>query len=44
MMQRVMKANGKYEDQATICQLSPKEHMNLAMHKEQDTFLISVTD
>ena len=41
-MQYDMKANGKYEDQSTLCQFTPEEHMSQDMHKEQDAFLTSV--
>ena len=44
MMQRVMKANGKYEDQSTHCQLTSKEHMCPALHKEKDAFQTTVAD
>ena len=44
MTQRVMKANGKYEDRSTLRQLTPKECMSPAMHKEQEAFLTSVSD
>ena len=35
MMQHDMKANGGYEDQSIVHQLTPKECMSLAMQKEQ---------
>ncbi len=44
MMQCVMKANGKYEDRSTLCQLTPAERMCPALHKEKESFLSSVTD
>ena len=44
MTQHVVNANGEYEVLSTVCPLTPKEHMSLAMQKEQDAFLSSVTE
>ena len=44
MTQRVMKANGEYEDRSTLRQLTPKEHMYLALHNKKEAFLTSVSD
>ena len=39
-----MKANGEYEDRSTVRQLTPKERMCPALHKEKEEFLTSVCD
>ena len=44
MMQHGMKANGEYEDRSILLQLTPKEHMSSALHKEMVEFLTSETD
>ena len=44
MTQHDMKANGEYEDRSTLHQLTPKEHMSPAMHKEKEAFQTSVAD
>ena len=44
MTQRVMKANGEYEDRSTLRQLTPEERVCPALHKEKEEFLASVCD
>ncbi len=44
MTQHVMKANCEYEDQSTLHQLTPKEHLYPTLHKGKEAFLTSMTD
>ncbi len=39
-----MRANGKVEDRFTVCQLTPKEHMSLAMQNDKNNLRSSVSD
>ena len=44
MMQHVMKANGNYENQSTLCQLTLEDGMSPDIHKELEAFPTSVAN